>query len=147
MGGDMGLIAQCNRHAVNVLGRVGLSTVFLVLSACSPTSPAPTKPTAESKPVTEAKPATESKPVAESKAPQTAAAPANAVLRVAVSTFNEEAFDPTLVSPGAGSGYAGALWDWMTTFTEGEALKPGLATSWSQDGLTWTFNLRQGVKF
>lgn len=41
------------------------------------------------------------------------------------------------------------LWDGLTTQTEAGAVEPDLATEWtaSDDGLTWTFTLREGVTF
>ncbi|HVB10409.1 MAG TPA: ABC transporter substrate-binding protein [Bacillota bacterium] len=42
-----------------------------------------------------------------------------------------------------------SIYDSLVTFDKGLAMKPGLADSWdiSQDGLTYTFHLHQGIKF
>ncbi len=71
------------------------------------------------------------------------------VLRYGIPTFGEETLDPTLSSITSSLGLAGPLWDWLTEVdTEGK-LRPGLAESWkqSEDGLSWDFKLRQGVRF
>ena len=40
------------------------------------------------------------------------------------------------------------VYEGLTTYSPQElTLEPALATSWTQDGNTWTFTLRQGVKF
>jgi peptide/nickel transport system substrate-binding protein len=70
-------------------------------------------------------------------------------LRYAVQSFGAETFDPTLTSVTTGLGFAGPLWDWLTTVDVKGNLSPGLATSWksSPDAKTWTLKLRQDVKF
>jgi ABC-type dipeptide transport system, periplasmic component len=70
-------------------------------------------------------------------------------LIVAVSTFSEET-----MTPWGGSGqrktYLDVVYEYLT-YVEPGTLKtvPGLAESWevSEDGQTWTFNLRKGVEF
>jgi peptide/nickel transport system substrate-binding protein len=70
-------------------------------------------------------------------------------LRYAVQSFGAETFDPTLTSVTTGLGFAGPLWDWLTTVDTKGNLSPGLATSWtsSPDARVWTLKLRRGVKF
>ncbi|MDQ0286496.1 peptide/nickel transport system substrate-binding protein [Desulfofundulus luciae] len=58
------------------------------------------------------------------------------------------------IDPGVGSDYASSialanLYDTLVFPSHDGTLKPWLATDWktSSDGLTWTFNLRHGVKF
>lgn len=70
-------------------------------------------------------------------------------LRYAVQSFGAETFDPTLTSVTTGLGFAGPLWDWLTTVDVKGNLSPGLATSWtsSPDAKVWTLKLRQDVMF
>jgi len=70
-------------------------------------------------------------------------------LRYAATSFGEESLDPTRTSITASLGLVGPLWDWLTEVDANGKLAPGLALSWqpSSDGLSWTFNLRPGVKF
>ncbi|ESY49797.1 MULTISPECIES: ABC transporter substrate-binding protein [unclassified Mesorhizobium] len=60
-----------------------------------------------------------------------------------------DTFDPALAS-GSRDASATALYNRMVEFEPGTTkVRPGLAESWeiSDDGLTYTFHLRQGVKF
>ena len=70
-------------------------------------------------------------------------------LRYAVQTFGAETFDPTVTSISTGLGFAGPLWDWLTSVDINGNLKAGLATGWSssENSKVWTITLRQGVKF
>ncbi len=82
-----------------------------------------------------------------------AATPAHAAesstLRYAASNFGEENMDPTRTSISASLGLVGPLWDWLTEIDATGKLTPGLALSWEpgEDGKSWTFKLRPGVKF
>ncbi len=64
-------------------------------------------------------------------------------------TYDPRSMDPAL-STDVPTGRAVAyLFDGLTRFTPDARIVPGLATSWdiSPDGLTYTFHLRNGVKF
>ena len=61
---------------------------------------------------------------------------------------------PTYIDPAVGSDYSSStafvnLYDPMIFVGANGELKPWVAKSWdvSQDGLTWTFHIRQGIKF
>lgn len=58
--------------------------------------------------------------------------------------------DPSEVTDGESENVAQSILETLTTFAEGETtVEPMLATEWneSEDGLTYTFTLREGVKF
>lgn len=58
--------------------------------------------------------------------------------------------DPSEVTDGESENVAQSILETLTTFSEGETtIEPMLATEWkeSEDGLTYTFTLRKGVKF
>ncbi|ANY06487.1 ABC transporter substrate-binding protein [Pseudonocardia sp. HH130630-07] len=59
-------------------------------------------------------------------------------------------FDPTFNDDGESFRPARQMFDTLITYKQGTTeLEPGLATAWesSPDGKTWTFTLRDGVKF
>lgn len=110
------------------------AVVSLLLTQCAPATPLP--------------PATPTQPTAPTVAtPTEAPAPEKRVLRI---TFAW----PNRIDPAVGNDYAAStslanLYDTLV-FPNAEGLvDPWLAESWdtSTDGLTWTFHLRQGVKF
>ncbi len=134
-----------------------------LLAACAPSAPAPAKPV-ESKPA-EAKPAAPSAataaPAKPAEAPKPTAAPAAAqkAPEAKPKAGGQMAFavisDPTLnpfTWPGQVSTImvAKPLWSTLTKYEPGTMkVVPDLATSWeaAPDGLSWTFKLRQGVKW
>lgn len=70
------------------------------------------------------------------------------------SIIRSTASDVPNIDPGVGSDYASSIafaniYDTLVFPAHDGSLKPWLATDWqpSEDGLTWVFNLRQGVKF
>jgi peptide/nickel transport system substrate-binding protein len=70
---------------------------------------------------------------------------AGSVLRVGFTTFSYETFDPI-----QGESFWGwQIFDPILTWDKDGNWAPALADSWtlSEDGLTWTFHVRQGVKF
>jgi peptide/nickel transport system substrate-binding protein len=69
-----------------------------------------------------------------------------------VSLGNDEilGLDPSTDMGSDSTFIAGQIYDTLAIFPPGSTeLQPSLATSWSvsEDGLTWTFNIRSGVKF
>lgn len=57
--------------------------------------------------------------------------------------------DGHMTSPTIGRCIASLIWEPLIDWDENLNLKPGLATSWeaSEDGMSWVFKLREGVKF
>ena len=58
--------------------------------------------------------------------------------------------DPALEEDGESFKVCDNIYDTLVEYKDGSTeLEPGLATRWesSEDGLTWTFHLRQGVTF
>lgn len=56
-------------------------------------------------------------------------------------------YDPFGIMDGLGfNHYTTMVYETLTKFEDGEA-KPGLAESWNNDGVTWTFYLKEGVNF
>lgn len=119
----------------------------LLMAACAPAAtpaPAPAAPSGEEVTPAQPAPAEEAKPTEE-------AAPAPAekarVLRI---TFAW----PTFIDPAVGNDFSSSaallnLYDTLVFPNAEGGVDPWLAESWetSEDGLTWTFHLRQGVKF
>src|SRR5499427_11059775 len=69
-------------------------------------------------------------------------------LRVAIG-IDPDTLDPAAQTTTTASQIVDMMAETLVTLDSKGALKPLLATSWttSSDGLTWTFTLRQGVKF
>src|SRR5262252_8539378 len=69
-------------------------------------------------------------------------------LRVAIGS-DPDTLDPAAQTTTTASQIVDMMTETLVTLDAKGALKPLLATSWttSSDGLTWTFTLRQGVKF
>lgn len=110
------------------------AVMSLLFTQCAPATPLP--------------PATPTQPTAPTVAAATEApAPEKSVLRV---TFAW----PNRIDPAVGNDYAAStslanLYDTLVFPNAKGLVDPWLAESWdtSTDGLTWTFHLRQGVKF
>lgn len=125
----------------------------LLLSQCAPAAtPAPTsapvdQPAATEAPAEQAQ-VTEAPAAAETQAP--AAEPQTSGSRVLRVSFSW----PNRIDPAVGNDYAGStslanLYDTLVFPNAKGGVDPWLAESWevSEDGLTYTFKLRQGVKF
>ncbi len=131
---------------------IALLVVVWFVTACAAT-PAPVtqpqeQPKAEEPAATEAPAAVEATaPPEEAAAPEPAAEADQRVLRVSFAW-------PTFIDPALGSDYASStalanLYDTLVFPNTEGGVDPWLAESWaaSDDGLTWTFKLKQGIKF
>jgi oligopeptide transport system substrate-binding protein len=76
------------------------------------------------------------------------APPASNILRLAMTT-DPTTLDPALVQDGVTIDLLQQIYEGLVEWTPQNKLAPALATSWtkSKDGLTYTFNIRPGVKF
>lgn len=121
----------------------------MILSACQPQ---PAAPAAEA-PAPEA-PAAEA-PAAEAPAAEAPAAPSNFknpdTITFITGAGEPETLDPAWTYETAGSTVELNLYEGLTFFKREKTDEyiSALATDWttSEDGLTWTFNIREGVKF
>lgn len=70
-------------------------------------------------------------------------------LKLGLATLSTQCLDPRLVVGSDAATNGAPLYDFVVGITPDGKLAPGLATSWeiSPDGLSWTFDLRKGVKF
>ena len=125
-------------------------------SAAAPEAPAaPQSAPAEPAAVPEAAPAA---PVAPTAVPQAVSEPDKAMAEVhpgkliwMIGNFGHERFDPTFGS-SEGHDYGRLLHAFLISsdVTDGRRVSaPGIVTKWeiSSDGLTWTYTIREGVKF
>ncbi|HLQ32552.1 MAG TPA: ABC transporter substrate-binding protein [Chloroflexota bacterium] len=132
------------------LGLAGsLVSFVLVLSACGGTAPAaPSVGSAQGSVSIAASPASASKPAV--------SAAASAAAKPGGNTFawgksgDAVKLDPAIIDDGESSEVTHAMFEGLVRFKPGTTdVEPALAEKWqaSSDGLTWTFNLRKGVKF
>lgn len=70
-------------------------------------------------------------------------------LRIAVSTFGAELFDPILATGTETYNLVAPVFDYSVGAEAGAPASNGLVEKWelAPDGLSWTFNIRRGVKF
>src|SRR5947207_10198875 len=145
------------------LWRVGGTVVgsISILSACGPaaapaptspaaaaptTPPAPTQaPTVAAAPTTQAATPTRAAAAAPTTAPATTGAAPSETLRYANADFNNESMDANNIA----TQWGWALYDSLLSFDQQGNVVGDIAEKYnlSPDGLTWTFNIRQGVKF
>ncbi len=131
---------------------VALTVVSLLLTQCGPAAtppPAPTQaPAAPAAPATQAPSPTQ--PPAATTAPAAPTAAPAAQKRVFRITFSwPDRIDPAVGNDFASSTSLANLYDTLVFPNAKGGVDPWLAEKWdvSQDGLTYTFHLRQGVKF
>src|SRR5437762_3097903 len=121
-------------------------SVALVLAACAPSAPA--APTSAPPAAATAAPAgATSAPAAATSAP---AAAGTKTLRMARNAEPFSPFIPWQIDDNPCLFISVNVYDTLLRTTkDGFSVEPGLATKWdsSTDGLTWTFTLRDGVKF
>jgi peptide/nickel transport system substrate-binding protein len=134
-----------------VLRRAGLMTASLsIIAACGP-AVAPAAPTSApaaaptSAPAVAAKPTTAAAAAKPTTAAASSAAAPTGTLRYASADFGQESMDPININ----SLWGWAMYDDLLTFDAQGNVVGNLAEKYnlSQDGLTWTFNIRKGIKF
>lgn len=131
--------------------------IGLLISGCSKTSVTSTStsvvtstsaPTSVSTPTTSATTSTTTgRPTATTVPPTTPAGPYGS-LRVAVSAFGGESFDPIKESSTALFSIQAPMFDFMLGLS-GIELTAGVVEKWqvAADGLSWTYSIRKGIKF
>jgi len=122
-----------------------LVVALFVLAACTVPAPAPTEPVAAEPPAEEAAPVEEKAP-AEEAAPEEE--PGRELVYAERAVINQlDSIDPR----GYPSSYETVylLYDQLVRFDSNLQIQPELAESWevSDDGLTWTLNLRDAITF
>jgi peptide/nickel transport system substrate-binding protein len=120
-----------------------LSVVLLIVSACAPT-PVPGEPSAP----TEAAALTEA-PAAVATEEPVAAGPKPGGTLVFATSIDVPSLEPHLESADAWHRRKALIYENLTWVDNDVVVQPQLAESWdiSDDGLVYTFHLRQGVKF
>jgi peptide/nickel transport system substrate-binding protein len=129
---------------------LGLTLVLALACGGAPAAPEPTIATvAEPTPVSGA--GETSQPTA---TPQAIAPPAEAEvnpgkLTIMVGSLDNERFDRAFLSGPGGDNYGRIIGGFLISDNEKREMVPGIASDWnlSDDGLTWTFTIREGVKF
>jgi peptide/nickel transport system substrate-binding protein len=130
-----------------VLAMVVLATLFG--SACTPVAaPSAAPTTQEAAPqATEAQPA----PAAATEATEAPAAAEGETTFIVLVPADTNTLDPAVNYDFSGAPFLGPVYDNLvkSVGTEKAEIVPDLAESWqpSDDGLTWTFKLREGAKF
>ena len=139
-------------HPANILSVLVVLTLALAV-ACGG-SPAAPDPTAA--PATESTGAMSGEAAQPTSAPQPAAPPAGVEvnpgkLTIMIGDLGTERFDPAVAGGAGGTAqiYARNMGGYLISDNETRSLVPGIAEDWglSADGLTWTFTIRDGVKF
>jgi peptide/nickel transport system substrate-binding protein len=124
-----------------------LSVVLLIVSACAPT-PVPGEPSAptEAAALTEAPAAVEAPAATEE---PVAAGPKPGGTLVFATSIDVPSLEPHLESADAWHRRKALIYENLTWVDNDVVVQPQLAESWdiSDDGLVYTFHLRQGVKF
>ncbi|MBI2866721.1 MAG: ABC transporter substrate-binding protein [Chloroflexi bacterium] len=71
------------------------------------------------------------------------------LLRVAVASFGREIVTPSRSSIGEAGVYGAPMFDWMVWANEQGEVAPGVIERWEMaaDGLSWTLQVRSGMKF
>ena len=125
---------KLNHAVVRLVRAASLLLCLAILVGCAQPAPAP---------------ATQ-QPGQPTAVPQKSAEPTTVPqkLTIAQGSFSGETFYPPLDTMTAFIGMGGRLFDFLLIYDAGE-LKPGIAEKWelAQDQLSWTFNIRKGVKF
>lgn len=139
---------QFIRRAAVMTGAVAL------VAACGPSQPPAAKPTeaSASKPAAPAAPA--AAPAAPAASPQTAPATKTAEVKTGGTINVAQEIDPVSLDPHKTSNFSAVqafehVYESLTQYDDKLNVQPALAERWesSPDGLTWTFYLRQGVKW
>jgi peptide/nickel transport system substrate-binding protein len=139
-------------HKTSLILTATLIVVSLLLTQCAPAAtpaPAPTQA-----PVATAAPATQAPAPTEAPAATMAPAPTEAAAMVEQRILRESEANPPNIDPAVGSDFSSStalanLYDTLVFPNTKGGVDPWLAENWdtSADGLTWTFHLRNGVKF
>ncbi len=138
----------------NLLATLGLLVVLALFAACTQATPVPTSPTA--KPAAkESTPSTSVAPAGANPTPTSPAAPKPAKptgqITIVVPDLSREVFDPSLTrSLIRTNDVGGPIYESLfMTFPPDGAIRPLLLESGTStpDGLSWTFKLRDGIRF
>lgn len=129
-----------------VLGGMALLALVVALAACGTETPSPTEtmalidtPVSEETPMEEATPSDEETPMEADERQGT----------LRVTAFPIAQTDPAYISSDAEVLIANHVYDYLVDVDANNDIQPRLATDWkrSEDGLTYTFNLAEGVAF
>ncbi|MBI2867453.1 MAG: ABC transporter substrate-binding protein [Chloroflexi bacterium] len=155
-------------HRLTLIGIGSAIIVGLAAAACgggetaTPTArpaatatTAPARPTATAVGTTVARPSPTPAPTVAQATATPAARPTSAPaapagrLRMAIPTFDNEQVRPSHGKAATLSGYMGGLYDWLVWAGTDGSLAPGIATRWdfASDALSWTYTVRQGMRF
>ena len=120
---------------------LAVMSLSLVLAGCEPDSPAPSSGSSGSAPAASGTPDS-----GNTGSGSTTSEPKTLTIAMVNDVIS---MDPAAKDSGTEMGLNAHLYDPLVDYDVDLSLKPGLAESWSllDDGLTWQFKLRKGVKF
>ena len=144
-------LGKFKANVSQILGGVAAGLLLVEVACGAAATATPLPPTAA--PVTPSKAVGLATPTSVPTPTPALAAPAVSPGKVTwmIGSFGNERFDYT-ISAGGGHDYARQLHAFLISSDEQDGKRviiPGIATAWgvSNDGLTWTFTIRKGVKF
>lgn len=133
-----------------------LMLMLLLVVACGTAAPAPEQPAAPETSSTDSATDSTVAQTSPTAVPQPTTASQPSVTEVhpgkvtwLVGSWGNERFDPALAPGGDPNQYGRLMHGFLLEVSDDFQLIPGMASDWdlSNDGLTWTFTLRGGVKF
>ncbi len=129
-----------------------IALMLLLALACggAPAAPEPTVTTAAAPtPVSGAGETSQPTATPQATAPPAAAEVNPGKLTIMVGSLDNERFDRAFLSGPGGDNYGRIIGGFLISDNEKREMVPGIASDWnlSDDGLTWTFTIREGVKF